>query len=79
MESYSKHGVNVVSGRLSEDIVNTALLITEYLANNCNSEVNNSFDKYGCSKKKHLEALGIELLRVEGTEEHRSSNVCFFS
>jgi hypothetical protein len=51
MESYSKHGVNVVSGRSSEDLVNTALLITEYLANYCNSEDNSSLDKYSCSRK----------------------------
>jgi len=50
MESYSKHGVNVVSGRSSEDLVNTAVLITEYLANNCSSEDNNSLDKYSCSR-----------------------------
>jgi hypothetical protein len=51
MESYSKHGANVVSGRSSEDLINTALLIAEYLTNNCNLEDNSSLDKYGCSRK----------------------------
>jgi hypothetical protein len=51
MESNSKHGLNVVSGRSSEDPISTALLIAEYLTNNCNLEDNSSLDKYGCSRK----------------------------
>jgi len=51
LESYSKHGINVVSGRSSEDIISTALLIAEYLTKNCNSDDNSSLDKYGCSRK----------------------------
>lgn len=51
MESYSKHGANVVSGRSSEDLINTPLLIAEYLTKNCNLEDNSSLDKYGSSRK----------------------------
>jgi hypothetical protein len=40
IESYSKHEVNVVSGRSFGCPISTALLIAVYLTNNCNSEDN---------------------------------------